>query len=84
MDTAQQRLEKLRSDAADRAMTAGEMPDKKQREPFFTMARQLNMLADYAEMALRANGRSDIFFGQKIYEPFPSERESGSVVMPDI
>lgn len=44
---------------------AAEMPGKKQRELFFTMARQLTMLADYAEMALRENGRSDVFWVKK-------------------
>jgi hypothetical protein len=69
MSDAPQRLEKLRDAAADCAMTASEMTDKKQRDLFVTMARHLAILADHFEKP------SDTFLGRKTYEPFPLEKE---------
>jgi hypothetical protein len=52
MSDAPQRLAKLRDDAADWAMTASEIPSKKQRDLFIRMARQLTLRADQIEASM--------------------------------
>ena len=52
MSNAQQRLAKLRDDAADWAVTASEIPSKKPRDLFIRMARQLTLRADQIELSM--------------------------------
>jgi hypothetical protein len=52
MSEAQQRLAKLRDDAADWAMTASEITSKRQRDLFVRMARQLTLRADQIEASM--------------------------------
>lgn len=58
MSDVQQRLAKLRDDAADWAITASEITSKKQRDLFVRMARQLTLRADQIESSM-AKEQSD-------------------------
>jgi hypothetical protein len=66
MQDMKQRLEKLRDDAAECAITSGLAETREKRELFARLAEHLTVLADEVEQVMIATYRS---------EPFPKEEE---------
>jgi hypothetical protein len=75
MSDVRERAERLRDDAAECAIIASGLANTQQRDLFVRLARQLSMLAEV--------GSPETFLGRKTYEPFPSETELATVVLPD-
>jgi hypothetical protein len=71
MKDMQQRLEKLRDDAAECAVIAGLAETREKRELFARLSEHLNALANQVEQAISAVANPDAFLGRQTNEPFP-------------
>ena len=70
MNDMRSRVEKLRDDAAECAMSASEVRGKKQRDLLLVLARQLTLLADQLDEVARAGLPSEAFLGGRHYDSF--------------
>lgn len=67
-----ERAEKLRDDAAEYAMRAGETDDRRQRDQFVTLAQHLLTIADHIEKTATTQVSETFLGGKKLPSRFQS------------